>query len=261
MEFGDHLKQWRSHRHMSQMNLALEAGISSRHLSFLETGRARPSEGMIIRICEALELPFKIQNELFGAAGFAPRYLSAEREGVAGLPVLIRDTLNMILERHAPWPAVAFNADHDILAANVGFMALAGTLGIPVAPGVNILALVLDPGPVRRAVANWPEVALLFLKRARNEARLYGPKSQLAKRIADYESNAEISALLRNDESERNPPPIITVKLHFGDAVTNWITTLTAFGTAQEVLTEGIFIEQYFPADDATRVIAGSMGR
>ncbi|MCB8828204.1 helix-turn-helix domain-containing protein, partial [Escherichia coli] len=95
MEVGDHLKQWRSHRHMSQMDLALEAGISSRHLSFLETGRARPSEGMIIRICEALELPFKIQNELFGAAGFAPRYLSAEREGMSGLPPLIRDTLHM----------------------------------------------------------------------------------------------------------------------------------------------------------------------
>ena len=166
MEFGDHLKQWRSHRHMSQMDLALEAGISSRHLSFLETGRARPSEGMIIRICEALELPFKIQNELFGAAGFAPRYLSAEREGVAGLPPLIRDTLHMILERHVPWPAVAFNADHDILVANVGFMGLAEALGIPIAPGVNILALVLEPGPVRHSIANWPDVALLFLKRA-----------------------------------------------------------------------------------------------
>jgi hypothetical protein len=216
---------------------------------------------MIIRICQALELPFRIQNELFSAAGFAPRYLSAEREGIAGLPPLIRDTLHMILERHAPWPAVAFNADHDILVANVGFMGLAEALGITVAPGVNILALVLEPGPVRRSIANWPDVALLFLKRARNEARLYGPKSQLAKRIANYESDTEISALLREDESERNPPPVITVRLHLGDSATNWITTLTAFGTAQEVLTEGIFIEQYFPADDVTRAIANSAGR
>ncbi len=261
MEFGDHLKQWRSHRHMSQMDLALEAGISSRHLSFLETGRARPSEGMIIRICEALELPFKIQNELFGAAGFAPRYLSAEREGMSGLPPLIRDTLHMILERHAPWPAVAFNADHDILVANVGFMGLAEALGIPIVPGVNILALVLEPGPVRRSIANWPDVAVLFLKRARNEARLYGPRSALARRIAQYETDPEISALLRNDQSERNPPPVITVQLHLGDAVTSWITTLTAFGSAQEVLTEGIFIEQYFPVDDATLAIAESAGR
>lgn len=261
MEFGDQLKQWRSHRRLSQMDLALEAGISSRHLSFLETGRAGPSEGMIIRICQALELPFRIQNELFGAAGFAPRYLSAEREGLTGLPPLIRDTLYMILERHAPWPAVAFNADHDILVANAGFVGLADALGITITPGVNILALVLEPGPVRRSIANWPDVALLFLKRARNEARLYGPKSQLAKRIARYENDAEISALLRNDEGDRNPPPIITVKLHIGDAMTNWITTATAFGTAQEVLTEGIFIEQYFPADDATRAIADSAGR
>ncbi|MHC1547325.1 helix-turn-helix domain-containing protein [Phyllobacterium sp. K27] len=261
MEFGDQLKQWRSHRHLSQMDLALEAGISSRHLSFLETGRARPSEGMIIRICEALELPYKIQNEMFSAAGFAPRYFSAEREGLAGLPVLIRDTLHLILEKHEPWPAVAFDADYDILAANTGFAALAGGLGISVAPGINILALVLEPGPVRQAITNWPEVALLFLKRARNEARLYGPKSGLAQRLAAYENDAEISALLRNDEGERNPPPVITARLRLGDMVTNWITTLTAFGSAQEVLTEGIFIEQYFPADDATRAIAESAGR
>jgi transcriptional regulator with XRE-family HTH domain len=261
MEFGDQLKQWRSHRHLSQLDLALDAGISARHLSFLETGRARPSEGMIIRICETLELPFKIRNELFTAAGFAPRYLSAEREGLAGLPPLIGDTLQMILERHAPWPAVAFDADHNILAANAGFMALADALGISIAPGMNILALVIEPGPVRAAIANWPQVALLFLKRARNEARLYGPRSELAKRIAIYEDDAEVAALLRSDEGGRHPPPVITVQLRWGEAVTSWITTLTAFGSAQEVLTEGIFIEQYFPADDATRVIADNTGR
>ncbi|MGH6862190.1 MAG: helix-turn-helix domain-containing protein, partial [Phyllobacterium sp.] len=261
MEFGDHLKEWRGCRHLSQMDLALEAGISSRHLSFLETGRSRPSEGMIIRICEALDLPFKVRNELFSAAGFAPRYLSAEREGLDGLPGLIRDTLQLILEKHEPWPAVAFDADHDILLANAGFSALADALGVSVAPGVNILALVLEPGPVRQAVTNWPEVALLFLQRARSEARLYGPKSGLAKRIAIYEKDAEISALLRNGENERNPPPVITARLRLGDVATSWITTLTAFGSAQEVLTEGIFIEQYFPADDATRAIAESSGR
>lgn len=261
MEFGDQLKQWRSHRHLSQLDLALDAGISARHLSFLETGRARPSEGMIMRICETLELPFKIRNELFTAAGFAPRYLCAEREGLAGLPPLIRDTLQVILERHAPWPAVAFDANHNILAANAGFMALADALGISIAPGMNILALVLEPGPVRAAIANWPEVALLFFKRARIEARLYGPRSELAKRIASYEDDAELAALLRSNESERDPPPVITVQLRLGEAVTSWITTLTAFGSAQEVLTEGIFIEQYFPADDATRAIADSTGR
>ena len=261
MEFGDQLKQWRGHRHLSQLDLALDAGISARHLSFLETGRARPSEGMIVRICEALELPFKIRNELFTAAGFAPRYLSVEREGVAGLPPLIRNTLQMILDRHAPWPAVAFDADHNILAGNAGFMGLAGTLGVSIAPGMNILALVLEPGPIRAAVDNWPEVAVLFLKRARNEARLYGPQSGLAKRISAYENQMEFASLLRAGESERNPPPVITVQLRLGEVLTNWITTLTAFGSAQEVLTEGIFIEQYFPADEATRTIANSAGR
>ena len=252
MDFGNQLRQWRSDRHLSQLDLALDAGISTKHLSFLETGRARPSEGMIVRICEALEVPLKARNDLFAAAGFAPHYLSSERDGIEGLPPVIRNTLLMILERHAPWPAVAFDADHTIIAANDGFAGLGAALGMRLGPGANVLALALEEGPVRSAIANWPEVAALFLKRARNEARLHGPRSALAKRVAGYENNAELAALLRAEEAERNPPPVITVTLHIGDAVTNWITTLTAFGSAQEVLSQGIFIEQFFPADIAT---------
>ena len=261
MDFGDQLKQWRSHRHLSQLDLALDAGISTKHLSFLETGRARPSDGMIIRICDALDLPLKARNDLFAAAGFAPRYLSSEREGIEGLPPVIRNTLNMILDRHAPWPAVAFDAEHNILAANAGFVGLGAALGMTVGPGINVLALVLEKGPVRSAIVNWPEVAALFLKRARNEARLHGPRSTLAKRVDGYGKDVELAALLRIDEADRNPPPVIMVALRVGDAVTKWITTLTAFGSAQEVLSQGIFIEQYFPADDASRAVANGAGR
>lgn len=261
MDFGHQLKQWRSHRHLSQLDLALDAGISTKHLSFLETGRARPSEGMIIRICEALELPLKARNDLFAAAGFAPRYLSCERDGIEGLPLVVRNTVTMILDRHLPWPAVAFDAEHTVLAANAGFVGLGAALGVSVGPGINVLALVLEEGPVRSAIVNWPEVAALFFKRARNEAKLHGPRSVLAKRVAHYAGDAELAALLRGDETDRNPPPIITVALRIGDTVTNWITTLTAFGSAQEVLSQGIFIEQYFPADARSRAIADGAAR
>jgi transcriptional regulator with XRE-family HTH domain len=261
MDFGRQLREWRSHRSLSQLDLAMEAGISSRHLSFLETGRSRPTEGMIIRIAEALGLTFKAQNELFAAAGFAPRFASAEKDGITGLPKPVREALALILDRHAPWPAIVFDSDHEILAANPGFAALGSALGISAGPGANILGLVVEPGPVRSALVNYEEVAALFLRRARNEARLHGPKSPQARRIARYEADPELGRLLRLEAADRNPPPVITVRLRLGDLETRWITTLTSFGSAQEVLLEGIFIEQYFPADERTRAIADSIGK
>jgi transcriptional regulator with XRE-family HTH domain len=260
MDFGRQLREWRAYRNLSQLDLAMEAGISSRHLSFLETGRSRPTEGMVIRIAEALGLTFKAQNALFAAAGFAPRFASAEREGINGLPKPMREALALILDRHAPWPALAFDGDHDILAANPGFVALGAAVGIFAGPGANLLGIVVEPGPVRDAIVNFDAVAGLFLRRARNEARLHGPKSALARRMARYEADAELGRLLDADAADRNPPPVVLVHLRLGEVETRWITTLTSFGSAQEVLSEGIFIEQYFPADERTRVIADSIG-
>jgi transcriptional regulator with XRE-family HTH domain len=260
MEFGAHLKEWRVHRRISQLDLAGDAGISARHLSFLETGRARPSEGMIIRLAEALSLPAGAQNTLFAAAGFAPRFRQSGSRGMEGLAPLVADTLRLILDRHAPWPAVAFDADHEIIAANAGFSGFATALGVDLQAGGNILSMVVEEGPVRAAILNWREVAGLLLKRARNEAWLYGPKSPLARRLRNYAGNAEITALLDGSEGERNPPPVITVRLLIGGVETEWITTLTAFGAAQDVISEGIFIEQYFPADPATRAFAEAGG-
>jgi transcriptional regulator with XRE-family HTH domain len=259
MDFGRQLREWRSHRNLSQLDLAMEAGISPRHLSFLETGRSRPTEGMIIRIAEALDLPFRAQNELFSAAGFTPRFASVEREGIEGLPKPVREALALILERHAPWPAVVFNADHDILTVNAGFAALGSALGISAGPGANLLGLVVEPGPVREAIVNFDAVAGLFLRRARNEARLYGPRSALAKRLSRYEADAGLGRLFGAGAAGRNPPPVIAVRLRLGDLETQWITTLTSFGSAQEVLSEGIFIEQYFPADERTKVVAENL--
>lgn len=259
MDFGVHLKEWRVHRRVSQLDLASDAGISARHLSFLETGRARPSEGMIIRLAEALSLPAREQNRLFSAAGFAPRFQSAGQAGVEGLAPVVRDTLKLILDRHDPWPAIAFDADHTIVAANGGFAGFAAALGLDLSGAPNLLDLILEDGPARAAIVNWQEVAGLILRRARNEAWIYGPKSPLARRLKALERRPDVAALLARGQAERNPPPVITVELALGGQETRWITTLTAFGAAQEVLSEGIFIEQYFPADADTRKVAEAL--
>ena len=259
MDFGSQLREWRAHRRISQLALAGDAGISARHLSFLETGRSRPSEGMIIRLSEALSLPAGEQNRLFSAAGFAPRFKAAKGRDPQALPEVIGATLKLILDRHAPWPAIAFDADHEMVMANAGFAAMAGALGIDTARETNVLALVLENEALREAVSNWPEVAGFFLRRARNEAWLYGPRSPLARRLARYENDPKI-ALLMAAEGARNPPPVITVRLMLGGRETEWITTLTAFGAAQEVVSQGIFIEQYFPANAETKALADRLG-
>lgn len=258
MDFGAQLREWRVHRRISQLALASDAGISSRHLSFLETGRSRPSEGMIIRLAEALSLPHGEENRLFSAAGFAPRFKAAAGRDPQALPDIIGSTLKLILDRHAPWPAIAFDAEHELIMANAGFAALAGALGIDPTQETNVLALVLENPAVRVAVTNWPDVAGLFLRRARNEAWLYGPRSPLARRLARYKDDPEIGPLMRAD-GERNPPPVIPVRLALGGLETEWITTLTAFGAAQEVVSQGIFIEQYFPANAATKALADTL--
>ncbi|MEC9342682.1 MAG: helix-turn-helix domain-containing protein [Pseudomonadota bacterium] len=252
-EFGGQLREWRKVRRMSQLDLAGEAGISTRHLSFLETGRSRPTEGMIARIGEALDLPVAERNALFASAGYTPRYGSAAGQDLEGLSEPVRQVVELILERHAPWPAACLNAAYDVIAGNAGFAQLASAFGI--GPGANLLALVFEDGPVRDAIVNWNAFAPAFLKRARAEARYLGPRSTLAQRI---EAIDPVPPGVDNGSSER-PPPVIEFVLSLGGTETRWITTVTTIGSAQDAMLEGIFIEQYFPADATTTALVEAM--
>jgi transcriptional regulator with XRE-family HTH domain len=137
MEFGDHLREWRGHRRMSQLALASEAGISARHLSFLETGRSRPSEGMILRLSAVLDIPARDQGALFSAAGFRPRFATTPSASLAALPAAVVEAIGLILDRHDPYPGVVFDHEYNVLTANQAFMGLAGMAGIAVSPGDN----------------------------------------------------------------------------------------------------------------------------
>lgn len=258
MEFGTELRSWREARRFSQLALASAAGISARHVSFLETGRARPSQGMIIRLAETLGLPARAQNALFAAAGFAPRFPGNAVGGLQSLDASIREVIGLILERHAPWPAVCLNAGYMILGANTGFATLASGLGL--AGETDLLAMVVEPGPVRDAIVGWETFIAEFIARLRADARFYGPRSSLAKRLAEIEVRPDVRAALKAHEAVRHQPPYIAVTLRIGAIETRWLTAITMLGTAQDVLAQGIFIEQYFPADDATRELAQSFG-
>ncbi|WLR96845.1 helix-turn-helix domain-containing protein [Shinella sumterensis] len=252
MEFGDHLREWRGHRRMSQLELASEAGISARHLSFLETGRSRPSEGMILRLSAVLDIPARDQGALFSAAGFRPRFATTPSASLAALPAAVVEAIGLILDRHDPYPGVVFDHEYNVLTANQAFMGLAGMAGIAVSPGDNFLDAYLGPTPLRSIVVNWPRSAADLVNRIRAEARLQGPRSRLVKRIERLAAADDVRAAL-DDFPATERLPVLPIEMRIGAKRFNWITTLTSFGSAQDALVQGVLIESFFPADAQTR--------
>lgn len=252
MEFGDHLREWRGHRRMSQLELASEAGISARHLSFLETGRSRPSEGMILRLSAVLDIPARDQGALFSAAGFRPRFATTPSASLAALPAAVVEAIGLILDRHDPYPGVVFDHEYNVLTANQAFMGLAGMAGIAVSPGDNFLDAYLGPTPLRSIVVNWPRSAADLVNRIRAEARLQGPRSPLVKRIERLAAADDVRAAL-DDFPATERLPVLPIEMRIGAKRFNWITTLTSFGSAQDALVQGVLIESFFPADAETR--------
>lgn len=252
MEFGEHLKEWRSHRRMSQLELASEAGISARHLSFLETGRSRPSEGMILRLSAVLDIPARDQGMLFSAAGFRPRFATTPAASLEAFPPAVAEAIGLILARHDPYPGVVFDHEYNVLCANQAFAGLAGMAGVAVAPGDNFLEAYLGPTPLRAIIVDWERSAADLVHRIRAEAWLQGPRSPLARRIERLAAAPDIRAALEAfPETDRLP--ILPIEMRIGTKRFGWITTLTSFGSAQDALVQGVLIESFFPADAETR--------
>ena len=180
MQFGEHLKEWRSHRRMSQLDLATEAGISARHLSFLETGRSRPTEGMILRLSSVLDIPARDQGMLFSAAGFRPRFGTRPAKALDGLPPAIVQAVRLILDRHDPYPGVVFDHEYNILAANAAFSGLAGIAGA---------ALSAAAAPERRA----PRLAA-----TRGEASACAPAASARSTRSAGASSGAVADILRS---------------------------------------------------------------
>lgn len=252
MQFGEQLKEWRSHRRMSQLDLATEAGISARHLSFLETGRSRPTEGMILRLSAVLDIPARDQGMMFSAAGFRPHFGTSPAQALDGLPPAIAEAIGLILGRHDPYPGVVFDHEYSVLAANRPFAALAGTIGLEVRPGVNFLEAYLSPSPLRDIIANWSETAADLVHRIRGEAWLQGPRSPLSRRIERLAALPDVQTALE-DHPHSARLPILPISMRIGGKTLSFITTLTTFGSVQDALAQGVLIESFFPADDETR--------
>ncbi|WP_331372965.1 helix-turn-helix domain-containing protein [Sinorhizobium chiapasense] len=252
MEFGRHLKEWRGHRRMSQLDLAVAAGISARHLSFLETGRSKPSEGMILRLASVLDIPARDQGPLFTAAGYRPRMTTRPARGLDAMPPAVASAIRLMLDRHAPYPGLVFDHEYTVLLTTPAFAALAEATKIPVNPGQNFLDAFLGSESIRTLVINWEAAAADLVQRVRMEAWLQGPRSPLQRRLERLVVDPAVARAIDNyPDTERLP--VLPVELRVGAAELRFITTLSTFGSTQDALVEGVLIESFFPADDATR--------
>ncbi len=243
--FGTFLKDWRNQRRMSQLDLGLCANVSARHISFLETGRARPSRSMVFQLCDELEVPRQARNNLLTAAGLAPAYANRPMEAAEMQPVL--EAVDWMLERHSPYPAIALDRHWKLLKMNKVAVMLFSGFGI----GINdsMLDILTQSMEVREAIENFDEVAHHTLARVRTESAHLGGDPVLDA------AAARISELLDHKEpfSEGVLPPFVPTRYRTQGQSYSFFSTFSQFSTAEDVALSELKVEMLFPADEATR--------
>jgi transcriptional regulator with XRE-family HTH domain len=245
---GTLLRDWRRRRRLSQLDLALEAGVSARHLSFVETGRSRPSADMVLHLADQLEVPLRDRNHLLLAAGYAPVY------GQRGLdePQMgpVREALDLVLRGHEPYPAVVVDRHWGMVAGNAAVSLLTeGVAPHLLEPPVNVLRASLHPDGLAPRILNLAEWRAHLLDRLGRQAVSTGDPALAAL----YE---ELSGLPGGGPPERGDVPAgdiaVPLRLRSGDAELSFISTVATFGTATDITVAELSIESFFPADAAT---------
>jgi len=248
--FGDYLRHWRQHRRLSQLDLAQEAEISARHLSFVETGRSVPSREMVLRLAERLDIPLRERNALLVAAGYAPMY----RERPLDDPALsaARQAVELILKSHEPYPALAVDRHWNLVAANSMLPHLLAGADPSLLEGqVNVLRLSLHPQGLAPKIVNLVQWRNHLFERLRQQIHATG--------------DATLAALL--EELRGYPVPegaddlhmegehlgvVMPFRFRSSYGVLSFISTITIFGTPVDVTLQELAMETFFPADGMT---------
>jgi transcriptional regulator with XRE-family HTH domain len=249
---GDLLRGWRTARGMSQLDLALRAGFSSRHVSFIETGRAQPSRQALLILAEALDVPLRERNRLFEAGGFAHVYrqtpLAAEEM------THVREVLQFILDRHSPYAAVVLDRYSNCLMGNAAASRLMRTLADPslITGPVNQLRAVFHPMGARRWIANWDEVAWHLLGRAERELSASADDQTAAALLRELREYA--GPLVKPVPAARIGAADVLLPIHIRkrDLDLRLFSTIMTLGTPKDVTLQELRVETFFPADPAS---------
>ncbi|MEO9599493.1 helix-turn-helix domain-containing protein [Parasphingorhabdus sp.] len=244
-EFGAILKDWRKTRRFSQLDLSLEAEMSARHLSFLESGRSNPSREMVLRLSEALHLPRPATNQALHAAGFAPVYPSLSDDAPELAPV--QQAISAMLDHHDPFPGYAIDRHWNIVSSNKGAQMILA-LASPGGPA-NLIDLLIKSAALD-LIENWDEVAVLSLSRLRTEILELGGDdrlSALASRLAGHERvrQADLGSINLNQA-------VIPTIFRIGENRLSLFSVIAQFGSVQDIKAGETRIELMFPMDEAT---------
>jgi transcriptional regulator with XRE-family HTH domain len=244
--FGALLKTWRGQRRLSQLDLGLAANVSARHISFLETGRARPSKSMVLALAETLEVPRATRNVLLQAAGFARAYV--QRDLAAGEMAYVRSAIDWMLERHNPYPGIALDRHWNLLQANACAADLMQPMGLDI--GDSLLAAMLA-GPFADALLNREEILRHMLARLRTEishlggdAVLEGAAEKFAAQVPPELPSAAIPM-----------PAVLAARYRVHDMTLAFFSTISAFGSTEDIALADVRIELMFPADEGTKAV------
>ena len=250
--FGSHLREWRARRRASQLDLALAAGVSARHISFLESGRSRPSRAMVLRLAGELDVPHEARNAWLHAAGLAPafRRRDASEAEMGAADAAVR----WMVDRHDPYPGFALDRHWGIVRANAAATRLLAGFGI--AEGESLLEAFLYSAPLQAAVVNLAEIAAHTRARLVSQVRHYGDDPVLASAVR------RLDAMLGQGASHAGAEPtgaFVPIRYRWGDAELSLLSAFAHFHTAEDIGLAELRVELMFPADDATRTALVAM--
>ncbi|KWV46528.1 XRE family transcriptional regulator [Bradyrhizobium macuxiense] len=258
IHIGEHLREWRQRRHLSQLDLAVDAEISARHLSFVETGRSAPSRDMVLKLAERLDVPLRERNVLLVAAGFAPAFPQRSLDDPALKSA--REAINLVLRAHEPNPALAYDRHWNLVSANRMVAPLLE--GVPqrlLGQPFNILKLAFHPEGLAPRTVNLPEWAAHLLERLHRQCEATADP-ELIKLYQDLKSYP-IPARAAPIAPDNNVA--IPFKLRHNGEVLSFISTTMVFGTPVDITLQELALETFFPADELTaermRQMAASM--
>jgi len=251
--FGHLLREWRARRRVSQLDLAVEAGVSSRHVSFIETGRAKASREMVLMLARVLDVPLRDRNELLMAAGYAAMYRATDLDA----PALeqARRAVDFMLRQQEPYPAIAVDRSWTILKANAGAGRLVEAFADPDAAtewGGNAMRLMFHPRGFRPHIVNWEAMAAALIQWLHRDA-LSG--------LGGAETRALLNELLaypgvpprwRTLDLDVSTAPFLAIEFRKGGLGLRYFSTLTSLGTPHDITLQELRIEAFFPADAAT---------
>lgn len=257
---GKLLKHWRGVRRRSQLELALEANVSARHVSFIETGRSRPSREMVLQLAEVLQVPLREQNAMLTAAGYAAQY----RETGLDEPEMdqIRMALEQLLDALQPAGAIVVDRHWDVRMVNDAMARMLGLLlgELPAADGpVNAYRLAMRPEGLRPFIVNWEEMAGHLIQRLHREALAAGPDGELQALLDEVLSYPGMPREWATPDLEHPAGPVLTLHLRKDGTDIRLFTTITTFGTAQDITLQELRIESFHPADAPTADLLRSL--